>query len=533
MMLLTASLFALALESHAAIHAYNAHGPGSPGPGGIGGHAAPISGEKPSRVIAIEINGTTLDTDTPPLVLGGRVLFPLREVFDALGIGVTRAGNTITARLPTGSVRFSVGSASAQVNGRTVFLEAATIDRNGTTYAPLQLLVDAFGAQASYDQRTDRVEIVSAYVGRNSAAEQERSGGGSDVQGVVAAIDSDSDPPSLTVVRGGTSRTISVTSDAKIWTEDVTIHSQLKGSLDDVRVGDALHAILAADGRVVSVFDFFKSTSGTVTAVSPSALVLENGRVVTPSAQTEISLNSAAAHLSDLQVGDFVTVRSNPESGELRTILASRALAMQPATAPPTASAANVTIANVELNVARPLRAGETFDVLMHGTPGGHATFEIGDYLTGLAMEEHSSGFYSGHFTIPDRFNVTQVPVYVRLTVGTNDAPRAQAPQTLSAATIPPAFGEVAPPSGQVVNNSRPSIFATYSAPTEIGINQSSVSISVNGHDATSVSTRSAGFVTYSPGIDLPDGPVTVVVRVSDAAGNTATKTWTFTIKTR
>jgi hypothetical protein len=83
------------------------------------------------------------------------------------------------------------------------------------------------------------------------------------------------------------------------------------------------------------------------------------------------------------------------------------------------------------------------------------------------------------------------------------------------------------------VNNSRPSIFATYNAPTEIAINPSSVTLEVNGHDVTSSATRSNGFITYSPGVDIPDGTVTVVVKVSDSAGNTATKVWTFTIKTR
>jgi hypothetical protein len=490
--------------------------------------------EKPVRTIAIEINGEPLNTDTPPQVIAGRLLVPLRDVFDALGIAVRRDGGTITARLPTGSVSFEVGSYEASVNGRPVTLDSPVVDRDGTTYAPLQLLVAAFGAQAVYDQRAARVEIISAFVGRNSEAEQQRAGGGTDVQGVISAIDADSTPPALTIVRAGTSRTISITSEAKIWTEDVTIHSQLHGAFADIRVGDAVHAILAADGRVVSVFDFYKSISGTISAVSPAAFVLENGRVVTPAPTTEISLNSAAARLPDLKVGDFVTVRSNPESGELREVVASRAVTAavatptpQPGTPPPT------TIASVELSATRPLRAGESLDVILHGTPGGHATFDIGDYLTGLEMDERSPGVYTGRFTIPDRFNVTQIPVYGNLSVGANAAPRMEAPGTLSAATTPPAIGEVAPPSGQTVNNSRPSIFATYNAPTDIAINPSSVGLEVNGHDVTSSATRSNGFITYSPGVDIPDGPVSVVVKVSDSAGNTATKAWTFTIKTR
>jgi hypothetical protein len=488
--------------------------------------------EKPVRTIAIVVNGETLDTDTPPQVIDGRLLLPLRDVFEALGIGVTRAGSSMTARLPTGSVGFEVGSSTATVNGKPVALGSPVIERDGTTFAPLSLLTAAFGAQAVYDQRGAKVEIVSAFVGRNGAAQTPRPGGGSDVQGVVSAVDVDSNPPSVTVVRGGASRTISINSDAKIWIDDVTIHSQLHGELTDLRVGDAIHAILARDGRVESVFDFYKSVGGTITALSPTSLVLASGRVVTPSPTTEISLNSAAAKLGDLRPGDYVTVRSNPESGELRAIVASRALAAQLATSTP-ATAPSVAIASVTLSADRPLKAGESFDVTLQGTAGGRASFDIGDYLTGLEMHETQPGTYVGHYTIPERFNVTQVPVYGNLTVGGASAPRTEAARSLSAATTPPNIGEVAPPPGQTVNNSRPSIYATYNAPTEIAINASSVTIEVNGHDVTSASTRTGGFITYSPGVDLPDGPVVVSVRVSDAAGNTSTKTWTFTIRTR
>ncbi|MBD5653902.1 MAG: copper amine oxidase N-terminal domain-containing protein [Candidatus Eremiobacteraeota bacterium] len=494
--------------------------------------------EKPIRTIAIEVNGEP--QPTAPIVVGGRLLFPLRDVFDALGIVISRNGSTIVARLPTGNVTIVVGSAAVSVNGARVILDGPIIDRDGATYAPLRLLATAFGAQVTYEQRAAKVDVVSAYVGRNSSAEQRRAGGGTDVQGVVSAIDSDSNPPSLTVVRSGGQRTISITSEAKVWTEDVTIHSQLHGTLADVRVGDAVHAILARDGRVVSVFDFYKSSSGTIAAVSPAAVVLDTGHVIAPGSTTEISLNSVPAKIGDLKVGDFLTVKSNPESGELRQLVASRSLAavtaaVAQASAVPTAtaSASNVQIQNVFLSATHPLRAGEDFQVTLHGTPGGRAAFDIGDLLTKLEMKETSPGIYVGHFTIPDRFNVTQVPVYGTLSVGADAARRTEAQETLSAATTPPRIEEVAPPGGQTVNNSRPSIFATFAAPTEIAINLGSVSLVVNGHDVTSSATRTSGFITYSPGVDLPEGPATVLVRVSDAAGNTSTRTWNFTIKTR
>ncbi|MGP6157248.1 MAG: stalk domain-containing protein, partial [Vulcanimicrobiaceae bacterium] len=423
------------------------------------------------------------------------------------------------------------GSSTAYVNDRPVGLDSAVIEVKGTAYAPLRLLTAAMGAQVSYDQRGAKVEIVSLFMGRNSGAESARADGGTDVQGAVSEVDSNSRPPSITVTRAGEARTISVNSDARIYVVDVTIHSQLRLPLDQIRVGDALHAILDRRGRVVSVFDFFKSTSGRISATSPSAIVLDSGRVVTPGDLTDLTLNGTQVAADELQDGDYVTVRSNPETGELREIIASRAVPATATVAPSATGAVNVAIASFDSSATRPLRAGETFNVTLVGTPGGRATFDIGDYLSGIEMREQSPGRYVGAFTIPDRFNVTQVPINGHLSVGSANAPRSEAAQQLSAATTPPVIGEIAPSPGQNINNPRPSIFATYAAPTGIAIPPASIMLLLNGRDVTPAATRTNAFITYSPGFDLSNGEVTVTVRVADAAGNTASRSWSFSVK--
>jgi hypothetical protein len=483
--------------------------------------------EVPTRAIAIVINGQPLAQDVAaPRIINGRVMVPVRVVFDALGVPVTRSGDTITGQLPTGTIVLPIGAPQAKVNGQDVRLDSPAVDLNGTTFVPLRFIADALGATATYDGRAQRVEIVSALVGRN-VGEQSGPNGGIRIRGVVSEVDRNVAPPTVTVNERGAERTISMNSDAKIYVEDVTINSQLRGGLEDLRVGDALLVVLAKDGRVLELHDFFRSQSGTIAAVSPASFVLAGGIVVTPASSTELTLNGATAQIGDLQLGDYVTVRRNPETGELRQIIASR---KGTATAAP---AGDVSIADFTISTTRPLRAGETFDVLMHGTPHGRATFDIGNYVTDITMREDVPGAYRARFTIPDRFNLTDVPVYGHLAVGATQAPKATAPVQLSAATTPPQIVDIAPPGGQTVNTSRPNIYATFTSPSQVGINTSSVQLIVNGHDVTGSSTRSSSFITYAPGIDYPDGPVTVTVRVSDAAGNASTRSWSFAIKTR
>jgi uncharacterized Zn-binding protein involved in type VI secretion len=482
--------------------------------------------ERPVRSIAIVINGETLQGEAPPEVVEGRVMVPLRAVFAAFGIPLVRVGDAISATLASGVATVVVGSRQARVNGLPILLDQAPVDEDGTTFVPLRFIGAALGAVVSYDQKGAKIEIVSPFIGKN-VNERAASGGGSTLLGTVSAIDAIASPPALTLLVGGNPRTIAVNSTARFYIEDTTIRSQLRGELSDLRVGDALRVVLAKDGRVVEVHDFFKSATGAVAAVSPDAIVLGNGRVITGQRVSEISINGDPARIADIRLGDYVTVRSNPESGEIRQVIVTRQV-------PPTAApSTDVGIATFTISATRPLRAGESLDLEMHGTAGAQASFDIGDYVTGVAMREDAPGIYRARFVIPERFNVVQVPVFARLRVATNQAPRLEAATRLSAVTTPPAIVDIAPASGQTTNNPRPSIYATFNSPLDVGIDAASIVLTVNGRDVTSSAVRSTNFITYSPPGDLADGAVRVTVRVADPAGNSSTRSWSFSIKSR
>jgi hypothetical protein len=476
------------------------------------------------RPIVLEVNGETVHSDERPRVIGGRIYVPLRATFEAVGIDLTRQGSTITGTLPAGPLEVTVGSTRAVINGRSVTLDATVVDIKGTAYVPLRFLSQSLGADASYDASAARVEVVSGFVGKNQGPNQAGQHGQTTVIGAVAAIDKNSAPPSITVVQAGIARTIAVTSKAAVYIEDTTIHSQVKADLNDIRVGDALRAVLASDGSVVEVHAFFRSTTGTVAASSPASFVLQNGRVITPDRDTEITINAAPAAIGDIKVADVVTVRSNPETGKLRQIIVTRSGVQ---TTAPTA----VSVSTFTTSLTRPLKAGDSFSVTMTGTPGGKASFDIADLVQGVPMSESTAGTYAGTFRIPDRFNVTEVPIYGRLTLGAESAPRVEAPQRLSSATVPPQIPEVAPRPGETINNHRPNIYATFFVPSDIGVDPNTIAISVNDRDVSAAATRTRSFVTYSPANDFPSGDVRVTIRVSDTAGNSASRSWSFTIR--
>lgn len=482
--------------------------------------------ELPTRNIAIAINGEDIAADPSPRVVNGRLLVPIVRIYGALGISVSREGDDIVAAAPRKTIALHLGSDLATIDSRTVRMDGPAVEINGATYVPLRFVADSLGAAVTYDAKAARVDVISSLVGRTPSLTQNGNGGRTQIIGTVTAVDLNSAPESITVSRSGSVRSISINSDAKILLQDTISRTSSEGTLADVHAGDAVSVFLTKDGKVDQLIARYASRTGSVAAVSPSALVLRDGHVVTPDRGTELTLNGVTANIGDALVGDTLVVRSNPDTGEKRQIIISRAVA-----ATPQPATGGVAITAFTLDASNALRAGDRFNVTLTGTPGGKATFDIGAYVEGLPLREDQPGTYRAEYTIPANVNFGQVAVYGHLDVNGTQAPRVEAPSLIAVSTTPPAITDFAPPAGQTVNNSTPSIFATFSSPTNVGINPSTVTINVNGLDVTASAYRTGGFITYSPTVPLGDGPVTVRVSVADVAGNRAERAWSFTIR--
>jgi len=102
------------------------------------------------RVIA---DGSSVFFDQPPIVTGGRVLIPLRGVFEQLGAFVqwNRANNTILATRLGTEVQLTIGSRIAFVNGSQVALDVPAMVVAGRTLVPLRFVSEAMGAHVQWD----------------------------------------------------------------------------------------------------------------------------------------------------------------------------------------------------------------------------------------------------------------------------------------------------------------------------------------------------------------------------------------------
>lgn len=483
--------------------------------------AAPGPTPAAPRPIAIVINGNALSLDPPPRFERNILFVPVRRTIDALGLPFERAGDRIATQVGSKTVTLTVGSRIALIDNERLVLEAPPFEIKNVLYAPLRYFTDALGAQARFDRRTNTVTIVAQLVGRSSNG-LVATGSGFERFGTVAAVDVLSDPPTITLQYNGGVRTVPVAPNATIDVHDVNVDVTSPGELGDVRPGDFTRIEMRKDGRVVRIVDEYGSRNGHIVALAGNEFVLDDGQVIAAGRLTEISLNGKAASFDELRPNDQVTVRYNVESNEVREILASRSVAKLPT--------GSIQIAAVESNANHPLRPGDTIHVTLRGTPGGSASFDIGSDVVDQTMEQRSPGVYVGDYTIPRGANFDDVALIGRLSIG-NVTAQAPAPETVSASSIGPGIADFAPDAGATINTNRPAVYASFAADA-VPVNASSALLWIDGRDVTSECLRTRQFIQYLPSYSYPDGPVHVTVRVADEAGNTTTKSWTFTIRT-
>lgn len=470
--------------------------------------------------IALVLNGTKLEVNPPPVFYKDHLLVPVRRILTALGLSFDKQGHTVRTYAGSKTIALKIGSTTAQVDAETIQLDAAPVEIKNTLYAPLRFFTGALGAQAVFNRQTNSVDIVSTLVGRTGSGIIS-AGGGVQMMGTVTAVDLDSDPPTVTLTYGGSVRTLQIRPDVNVLVQDVNAGTHNVGDLSQIHAGDYAQVNLDKSGAIKRIVDAYGSRHGEVAAVAAGQIVLDDGHVIAPSRETTITLNGSNSSVDQIRVGDDVMVRYNIDSSEPRQIIATRKSSGTP---PPPGP---VSISSVDVSPQHALRQGQKLYVTMRGTPGGLAAYDIGPYVTNQQLTETSPGVYSGAYTIKRGVNFANAPVFGRLNAHGSDAPPAESRATVTVSTEPPSIVDSAPDNGATVNSARASIYATFAAGTA-DVNTSSVKLEVNGHDVTSSSQRTSRFIYYTPGIDFANGPVRVTVSVSDLAGNTASKSWTF-----
>ncbi len=495
-----------------------------------------------AQAIRVLVDGEAVVFDQPPIVIGGRVLVPLRGIFERLGAFVQwdAASNTVIATRGDTQVRLTIGARQAFVNQRVVFLDVPALIVQGRTLVPLRFVSEAMGARVDWDYASRVVFITSLPLAQPAPPPPLPRPTSPPppppppappsppfvavVEGIVFRVDLQVFPQRILVQRDTLIYTFLVTPDTAITRVDVTTNRSGPITLDQVRVGDLVRVTADTAGRAILIRVSIREVAGRIDAVTSRVIILDDGQTFVLGSEVRILIDGREGAREQLQRGMEVTVQLNPQTNEVVEVSA-RGLHVQP---PPSPSPA-VRITSLTHDAQRPLRAGERLTVSLRGTPGGLATFEIFGAASGVSMVEVSPGVYQGTYVVRSGDDVTEAAIFGRLRVGQVEAPLVQAGTPVTLDTLPPVITQRFPQPNSTVSNDRPNILITFADRGGAGTNTAAIRLFVNEQEVTARASVTEGAVAYSPSAPLL-GQVSVRLLLVDRAGNAAEDRFGFTV---
>lgn len=125
----------------------------------LGGETVYIA--RGAEEIGVTIGGEYLDFDVTPMMETGRVLVPMRQIFEALGADLTWDAETSTVTAVKGdtTITLTIGSAEALKNGKTITLDVPAKLVNGRTMIPIRFISESLGYDVKWNNDDLLVEI--------------------------------------------------------------------------------------------------------------------------------------------------------------------------------------------------------------------------------------------------------------------------------------------------------------------------------------------------------------------------------------
>ncbi len=111
--------------------------------------------------IPVYFDSQPLELSNKPVQKNGTTLVPLREIFDALGFNVVwnEKTKTIIASSKDATIKLTIGSKVAYVNGEAKPISVAPQLIKGTMYVPLKFVSEAAGYSVGWNNENRYITI--------------------------------------------------------------------------------------------------------------------------------------------------------------------------------------------------------------------------------------------------------------------------------------------------------------------------------------------------------------------------------------
>jgi hypothetical protein len=116
-----------------------------------------------AQEVRTELDGRPLNFDQPAMMQQGRVMVPLRGIFESLGADVLydAARRSIKATKGDRVIELALGSRSASINGQSAYLDVPANSIGGRVMVPLRFVSEALGADVKWSAASRTVSLTS------------------------------------------------------------------------------------------------------------------------------------------------------------------------------------------------------------------------------------------------------------------------------------------------------------------------------------------------------------------------------------
>lgn len=121
-----------------------------------------------ANAVDLYVDTTLLKTDTPPTIVDGRTLVPLRVIFEALGATVEwdQATKTATGTRDDVTVSIQIDNQTAYINGEARTLDVPAQLINNRTMVPARFVSEAMGCDVTWYQKTRTAAVADKTKGQ-------------------------------------------------------------------------------------------------------------------------------------------------------------------------------------------------------------------------------------------------------------------------------------------------------------------------------------------------------------------------------